>query len=172
MPPHSTRIRKYRARSKTANLARCMDGSRRISIGMGENIDRTRSSSGLRVGSACNPILLISEKSTASSIVKVSLHGRPLGCNNAVHASIAKCAVVCDLMAAQYTVQFCAQPLYAMTTLVVEKMSPKLNRDALQCVKGMLEKQKLALCVDWRPLDAFPIPRSANLQAAMVRLDI
>jgi hypothetical protein len=75
-------------------------------------------------------------------------------------------------MAAQYTVQFCAQPLYAMTTLVVEKMSPKLNRDAMQRVKGMLEKQKLALCVDLRPLDALPIPRSANLQAAMVRLDI
>src|SRR5262249_9533234 len=71
---------------------------------------------------------------------KISLHGRPLGCNNAVDASVPECAVLSDLMATQYTIQFCAQPLYAMTTLVVEKMSPKLNGDTMQCFKCMLEK--------------------------------
>jgi len=94
---------------------------------------------------------------------KISLHGRPLGCNNAVDASIPECAVLSYLMATQYTVQFCAQPLYAMTTLVVEKMSPKFNGDTVQCFKCMLEKQKFALCVDLGSLDAFPIPSSANL---------
>ena len=43
-------------------------------------------------------------------------------------------------MATQNTVQFCAQSLYAMTTLVIEKMSPKLDADTMQCFKCMLEK--------------------------------
>jgi hypothetical protein len=43
-------------------------------------------------------------------------------------------------MAAQYTIQFCAQPLYPAATLVIEKMRPKFDRDAVQGVKGMAEK--------------------------------
>ena len=75
-------------------------------------------------------------------------------------------------MVAQDTVQLCAQSLYSSAALVVEKMGPKLDGDATQRVKGMSKKQELALRIDRRPLDTFPVPRSANLQPAMVRLDV
>ena len=74
---------------------------------------------------------------------KISLHGRPLGCNNAVDASVPECAVLSYLMATQYTVQFCAQPLYAMSTLVIEKMSPKLNCDTMRVSNACLRSKNL-----------------------------
>jgi hypothetical protein len=43
-------------------------------------------------------------------------------------------------MIAQYTIEFCAQSFYSAATLVIEKMSPKFDRDATQCIKGMAEK--------------------------------
>src|SRR5262249_20218469 len=103
---------------------------------------------------------------------QVRLHGRPLAGDDAVDAGVAEGSVVRDLMVAQHTVQFCTQSLDSATTLVIEKMSAKFDRDATQCVKGVAEKQQLALGIDLRPLDAFPIPGSTDLQAAMVRLDI
>jgi hypothetical protein len=75
-------------------------------------------------------------------------------------------------MAAQHAVQFCAQSLDSAATLGIEEMGPKFDRDAMQRVKGMTEKQKLALRIDLGPLDTFPVPGSTNLHAAMVRLDI
>jgi hypothetical protein len=43
-------------------------------------------------------------------------------------------------MAAQYTVQFCAKSLDPTTALIIEKMRSKLDRDAVQRVKGTTEK--------------------------------
>jgi hypothetical protein len=38
----------------------------------------------------------------------------------------------------------------------------EFDRDAAQRVKGMAEKQELALRVELGPLDAFPVPGSAQ----------
>src|SRR5271169_248811 len=55
---------------------------------------------------------------------------------------------------------------------MVEIMRPEFDRDAAQRVKGMAEKQELALRIELRPLDTFPVPGSANFQPAVIRLDI
>src|SRR5262245_264001 len=75
-------------------------------------------------------------------------------------------------MAAQDTIQLCAQSLYSAAALLIEKMGPKLDCDATQRAKGMREKQELALRIDRRPLHTFPVPRPADLQPAMLRLDV
>src|SRR5262249_8414253 len=103
---------------------------------------------------------------------QMRLHGRPLAGNDAVDAGIAQRSIVCDLMAAQDAVQLCAQPLDSAAALLIEEMGAKFHRDAMERVKGVLKKQKLALRIELRPLNAFPVPRAANLHAAMVRLSI
>src|ERR1700730_16947961 len=75
-------------------------------------------------------------------------------------------------MAAQHAVQFCAQSFYSAAALVIEEMGAKFHRDAAQRVEGMREQKKLALCIELGPLDAFPVPSSADLHAAMVRIDV
>src|SRR5215475_3196190 len=70
---------------------------------------------------------------------KLRLHGRPLAGNNAVDASIAECSVVRYLMAAQYTVQLCPQPLYPAAALIIKKMGPKFHRNAQKRLKRVLE---------------------------------
>ena len=75
-------------------------------------------------------------------------------------------------MAAQYAVELRAQSLYSTAALVIEKMSAEFDRDAVQGLKGMTEKEKLALGVELRPLHALPIPGSTDLETAMARLDI
>ena len=50
---------------------------------------------------------------------------------------------------------------------MVEIVRPELDRNAAQRVKGMAEKQELALRIELRPLDAFPVPGSANFQPAV-----
>jgi hypothetical protein len=71
---------------------------------------------------------------------KVRFHRWPFAGGNTVDAGVAKRSVACYLMAAQYTVQFCAQSLNSATALIVEIMRSKLDRDAVQRVKGMTEK--------------------------------
>ena len=100
------------------------------------------------------------------------LHRRPLAGNDAVDAGVAKRSVARYLMAAQNAVELGAQSFDAAAALMVEKMRSELDRDAAQRVKGMTKKQKLALRIELRPLHAFPVPGPANLQAAMIRLDV
>src|SRR5215471_8977066 len=95
------------------------------------------------------------------------LHGRPLAGDDAVDAGVAQRSVVRDLMAAQHPVELCAQSFDAATALIVEKMGAKFDRDAMQHVESMTEKEKLALRVDLGPLDAFSVPGTTNLDAAM-----
>ena len=90
-------------------------------------------------------------------------YGRPLAGNNTVDARIAKRSVSCYLMAAQYSVQFCTQSLDAPTALKVEIMCSKLHRNAVEGVKGMAEKEELALRIDLGPLHTFSIPSTADL---------
>src|ERR1700722_12213694 len=51
-------------------------------------------------------------------------------------------------------------------------MRSELDRDTAQRVEGMAEKQKLALRIELRPLDTFPVPGSADFQPAVIRLDV
>ena len=65
-------------------------------------------------------------------MIEMGLHRGPLGGNDAVDAGIAQSAIGCELMAAQDSVEFCAQPFDSAPAGMVEEMSAKLDGDALQ----------------------------------------
>jgi len=65
-------------------------------------------------------------------MLQVRLYRRPLGSDDAIDAGVAQSAVGGELMAAQDSVQFCAQSFDGAPTCVVEEMSTKLDSDAVQ----------------------------------------
>src|SRR5262249_61409561 len=90
------------------------------------------------------------------------LHGRPFAGNDAVDAGVTEGSVFCQLMVAQHTVELRSQSLDPTAALVIEKMRPKLDRDAAQRLEGMLKKEKFALGIDGGALNAVAVPGSAD----------
>src|SRR5580658_3107312 len=102
----------------------------------------------------------------------MSLHGRPLGRDDAIDASIAERPVCGELMAAQDPVELRAQAFDRAPALMVEKMGSELDSDAIQRLKRVAEQQKFGVRVELGPLHALAIPGSADFQAAIDRIDI
>jgi hypothetical protein len=73
---------------------------------------------------------------------------------------------------AQYPVELCTQALNSTATLVIEKVSAKFDRDAVQDLERMRQQQKFALCVDRGPLHALAVPRSPDLNSSIDSVDI
>src|SRR6266700_3733260 len=102
---------------------------------------------------------------------QVPLHRRPLALDDAEHDRVAVAAVGRDLMIAQHPVLLGAQSRNRFARGVIEPMGAELDRDAVQRLESVGEQQYLALGVDRGALDALRIPRVADLESAVRRVD-
>src|SRR5690348_7225281 len=103
---------------------------------------------------------------------QVRPHGRPFARDDAVDAGVAQRSIRRDLVAAEDAVELGAQSLDAAPALMIEKMGAEFDRDAAERLEGVAQKHDLAFGVDRRALNACAVPRAADLQAAMLRLDV
>ena len=114
----------------------------------------------------------ISTSQPTKFMSEMRLNRRPLTIDDAVNAGVAQSAVSGLLVLSKNTVQFRTQSFNSRTTLPIEEMGTKFHRDASPLLKGMSQKQQLALGVQSTSLHAPSIPGSADLHAPVNRVDI
>jgi len=100
----------------------------------------------------------------------------PFAGNDAVDTGVAQCAsrqrVGVDLVVAQHTVEFGAQPLDGAAAWLVEKMRAEFDGDAVEPLKGMAQQQALGLGVEGRALHTLAVPGRADFDAAVGGVDV
>jgi len=75
-------------------------------------------------------------------------------------------------VASQDPIELCPQTLDRAATLVVEKMRPKLNSDAVQCFEGVAQQKELAPGVEWPAVNARQYPRGTDLNTLAGGIDV
>src|SRR5215471_6557622 len=101
-------------------------------IGYRLQVDREQGKAASSQLSVNQPIFAKSSFIRLKQMIEMGFHGGPLGGDDAVDACVAQSAVACELMAAQDSVELCAQSFDGASAGVVEEMSTKLDSDALQ----------------------------------------
>src|SRR6266705_1346027 len=103
---------------------------------------------------------------------QVPLHRRPLALDDAEHDRVAVAAVGRDLVIAEHPVLLGAESRNRFARGMIEPMRAELDRDAFERLEGVGEQQELALGVDRGALCTLRIPRIADFQAAIRRIDV
>jgi len=106
----------------------------------------------------------------------VSLYRRPLCVQDAVHAGVTQRAcgigMVIDLVVAQNAIELGAQAFNGAAALLVEEMRSKFNGIAMELFKGVGQQHAFAFCVDQGALHTAAIPRGANFNTEVGRIDV
>ena len=101
---------------------------------------------------------------------------RPLAFDDAIDTGIAVTAlcggVPIELMTAQHTVEFGSQPLDSGSTLSVEKVGAKFDRDAAKGIERVRKEEQLALRIDRAALHGLAIPSRADFNAAIAGVNV
>lgn len=105
-------------------------------------------------------------------IVQVLFHRRPFARDDAVHARIAQRAIGKASMVTQNAVELGPETLDCAPALMIEEVSAKLDGDALEMFECMLQEHQLALGIERSALHGLAIPRGADLDASVRRIDI
>src|SRR5215831_6015819 len=96
----------------------------RSGLGMGDRLqvtgDREQGKAASSQAPGNQPIVAKSSFIRSKQMIEMGLHRGPLGGDDAVDACVAQSAIGCELMAAQDSVQFCAQPFDGAPAGVVE----------------------------------------------------
>ena len=101
---------------------------------------------------------------------------RPLAFDDAIDTGIAVTAlcggVPIELMTAQHTVEFGSQPLDSGSTLSVEKVGAKFDRDAAKGIERIRHEEQLALRIDRAALHGLAIPSRADFNATIAGINV
>ena len=104
--------------------------------------------------------------------LEMLFHGQPFRRNDGKDHRVPQTAVSVSLVTPQDAILLCAEAFDGAAACMIEEARSEFHCDTVQSLESVLKQHQLALRVDRRALGRSGIPRRADLNTAMSRVNV